>query len=397
MTTAVTPMPGWASHEASMTGLDAARMQALVDATGNPPAPQDLFQMIRRQIINEAQLEQGLREGDTRDEWIPLVSRLRYVQPSPIDMVRAAVQNQMTYGESAQWAETLGLEPAGYLNGNPDWFALLYDVHGRPPGPVEMGHAANRGIIPWQGTGATATTFQQAISESDIKDKWEPILRQLAVYFPPPGTVHTLLVHGAITEDQAIALWQQGGVSPEMAQAFSHVATVEQVTTDKALAKGEILQLVQEQAITDAEATDMLARVGYGTDNAPFLIEMAHLRYELQILRTAINNVARQYVAHKVTGAAALNDLQALGLQPEQANLIMQTLSVQRAGMVSTLTAGEIADLYYYSIADEATCMQMLQNLGYSAWDAWAIISIRAHGKQPNEPPMPAGNADSHA
>lgn len=388
---ATTPAPDWALNMAAQSGISPENFQALVDATGNPPAPQDLFQMIRRNIITEDQLEQGIREGDTRDEWIPYISQLRYVQPSPLDMVRAAVQSQMTYEQAAQWAETLGLEPAGYLDGNPDWFRLLYDVYGRPPGPQELGHAALRGFIPWEGTGAEALTFEQGISESDIKDKWIPVLKQLMQYFPPPGETSRLLMHGGITPEQAIQLWQQAGIPPDIANAYAHVAQIEQVTQDKALAKGDVLTLVQEGALDDDTAISLLSQIGYTGENATFLVQMAHFRYNLEALRRAIGQVTSLYTGHKISATEAQTAFASLGMPRAQIDSLLAMLTIQRQSEVIVPTASEVADGLYYNIIDQATAMALLEQLGYQPWDAWLKLSVRNHAPLPDEPPKPPG------
>lgn len=385
--TATTAAPGWALTEALNSGVDNERFQALVDATGMPPDTTSLFEMVRRSIIDETQLDQGIREGDTRDEWIPFVSKLRYVTPSPIDLVASAVQNQIDYSTANDLAAQLGLEPAGFINDNPDWFKLLYDTHGRPPGPVELGHAAQRGFIPWTGTGPDATTFQQGISESDLKDKWTPVLQQLAAYFPPPGEVKTLLEHGAIDPEQAQALWAAGGVPANLAAAYAHVAQFEQVTTDKAVAKGDILSLVQAQAISDETATSMLQRVGYGPDTAPYLVALAHLHYELETLRTAVSRIATLYTSFKITAVEAQNGFQSLGLPPGQVSQLLATLSAQRANEVVIPTASQVASALYYGIIDQAAAMTRLEALGYLPDDAWLVLSVRMHEPLPDAPP----------
>src|SRR5579875_957287 len=324
--TPTTPMPDWAAEEAAKSGIDSERMQTLIDITGMPPAPQDLFQMVRRQIITEDQLQQGLREGDTRDEWIPLVSKLRYVQPSPVDMVAAAVQNQLPYADAAHWAQVLGLEPADYLKNNPDWFKVLYVVHGRPPGPVEMAHAALRGIVPWTGTCPESVSFAQAVSESDVKDKYIPVLQALATYYPPPGEVKGFLVRGAITEDQAVAYWKADGIPDPLAKAYAHEATYQQTTTDLALAKSDVLEAVQEKILSDQDAIGLLSRIGYSGDAAATLVEMAHFRYNLQILRTAVNRVASLYTGHKIDATECKQGLASLGLPANQVTDLLAIL-----------------------------------------------------------------------
>ena len=390
-------IPDWATKQAAESGMSAEDFATFVGTTGMAPALQLLFEMVRRDINPEGELNaggitlvSGIQQGDIKDEWIEAVSKLRYVQPSPTDFVRAAIQAQMPYDEAATWATKVGLEPPAYLNDNPDWFKLLFDTAGRPPGPVEMAHAALRGLTSWTGTGPDSVSFAQAIAESDIKTKYTPLLQALATYYPPPGEVRTLLLHGGIDKEQAIAYWQADGIPAELAKAYAYLAETEQITQDKALAKGDILTLVQEQAISDSDARTMLEQIGYTGENATHLIEMAHFRYELEALRNSVRTVARLYTTRKVNATQAKAALESIGLPAIQVGSLMDTLTVQRDNIVLEPTAAQIAGALFYGVIDQAEATAMLIELGYSDYGAYIVLSDRMHTALPNRPPTPS-------
>jgi len=392
-TTSATAQIAANTTEAALSGMDAQRFQAMADTVGMAPALQLLFEMVRRGIIEEGALNgggttlvAGIQQSDVKDEWIDAVAKLRYIQPSPVDFVRAAVQAQMGYDEAKQWATTVGLEPAGWIGGNPDWFDLLYDTAGRPPGPQEVGRMANRGIVGWTGTGPTETTFAQAIAESDVKTKWTEALAKLEAYWPPNGEVRTLLMHGGISEAQATAYWRGNGVPADLAKAYLYIAQVEQVTQDKALAKGDIETLVQEQAISDAQATELLALVGYSGANAAAIISMAHYRYELEALRRTVGQISSLFTQHKATASQAKEALQAIGLPGEQVDSLMATLQIQRDNYAPVLTASQWANALYYQVVTQEVAQSAIEGLGYSPFDAWTLLSIRLHGPLPGQP-----------
>jgi hypothetical protein len=393
-------VPAWALSEAAKSGLGPEAFTTMIGVTGMAPSLQLLFEMVRRGIISDGTLNgggttliSGIQQSDIKDEWIEYVSKLRYVQPSPIDFVAAAVQAQMPYDEASSWATKVGLEPPGYLDGNPDWFKLLFDVHGRPPGPVEMGHAANRGIIPWDGTGPDALTFAQAIAESDIKTKWTDVLKQLAIYYPPNGEIRTLLMHGGIDDATAVSLWEKNGVPSYLATAYLHLAKIEQVTQDKALAKGDILTLVQEQAITDDEALSLLSQIGYGGDNATHLLEMAHFRFELDAIKSAVRKVTSLYVSRKINATNAKAALQDIGMPQTQIDSLLVTLTHQRDAEVLVPSPSQVTGGVYYKLITPAEGQSMLEGMGYDPWSAWFVICDRLHGKPVgfDEPPKPVG------
>lgn len=393
-------VPDWAYEEAAKSGYGTDAFNTMVGVTGMAPALQLLFEMVRRGIIEEGTLDaggttltSGIQQSDVKDEWIETVSKLRYVQPSPIDMVRAAVQDQWDdapdgydFARQKEWAITLGLEPAAYLGDNPDWFNVLLNSAGRPPGPEEMGVAANRGIIPWQGRGVSATTFEQAISESDIKNKWTPILQQLAVHWPAAGDVRTLLMHGGIDVAQATAYWQALGTPTELLDAYLYISQVEQVTQDRALAKGDILLMLQENAITDEIATELLQQIGYSGANAVFLIAMAHFRYELEALRSSIRQVSTMYTSGAITAAQAREGLEGLGMPPAQIDQVVATLQNQRKVNTVLPTAAQIASALFYQVISQDEAQTALENQGYSPFNAWLVLSVRMHGPLPDPP-----------
>lgn len=395
-------------EEASYSGINTDRFNTLIGITGVAPDLTTLYEMVRRGVISEADLVSGIKQGDIKDEWAPFVSMMRYVTVSPTDLVRAAIQGidpenaappsigvgggggtgpgSASYENAKKWAHAVGLEPNDWVGGNPDWFDMMVSVGGRPPGPVELGHAALRGFIPWAGTGAAATTFEQGIAESDVKTKWTPILEKLAQYYPPPGEVRTLLMRGGITIDQATALWEADGISPEIAKAYAHIAEVEQITQDKALAKGDILTLVQEQLLTDDEAKTALAQIGYTGSNADTLVKLAHWRYNYEALRASVRTVGRYYETWKMSSADATKALIALGLGTDQAENLVKQLTVQRNATSPLPSASSIASAYNYGVIPQDVAQSMLQDLGYSPWNAWMILSTRKHGPLPGEP-----------
>lgn len=395
-------IPDWALAEAAKSGYGTEAFSTMVGVTGMAPALQLLFEMVRRQIIDEGTLDgggitlvSGIQQSDVKDEWIDAVKNLRYVQPTPIDMVAAAVRNQWddlpagaNVEQAKAWATTLGLEPAGWLADNPDWFNILYNVAGRPLGPQEMGRLANRGQLPWSGTGSTVTSFQQGIAESDIKDKWEAAAVLLQQYWPAVGETGSLLREGGLTVAQAKAYWAAEGVPEELATALLYVSQIQQITQDRALAKADILQLVQENAVTDDEALVMLEQIGYSGDNAAFLLESAHFRFELEAIRTSVRNISTMYIKKALTTTQAKAALQGIGMPETQIDSLLVTLTNQRNAEVLIPTVAQMASALFYKIVDYPTAEAFLIQQGYSADDAWLVLSVREHA--PIEP-APAG------
>jgi hypothetical protein len=389
-----TTVPGWATSLAAESGYDADTFATQVGITGMAPNLQLLFEMIRRGVIDEGTLGDGaetlvggIQQSDIRDVWIPLVTQLRYAPPSPNDLVAAAVRHQddtlpagtdLSYWETL--AENLGLEPPNWLKGNPNWFNMLYNISGRPLGPEEMVRLANRGQLPWTGTGSTVLSVQQGVAESDIKDKWFSAVELLGQYWPAVGETGALLQHGGITEAQAEAYWTAEGVPAELLAALKYVNTVQQVTQEKLLTKGDIETLLQLQAITDQDALLMLAELGYTGDNAAAIVELAHFRFELRAIEESVRTVSTLYTSRAITATQATAALQDIGMPAAQITQLVDTLTNARNSEVKIPTVTQMASALYYGVVDYEDALAFLVEQGYSEDDAWLVLSVRMHG-----------------
>lgn len=374
-TTSVTPIPDSIFAIAAMSGYSPQYFQAIVDAGGSPPSPQDLFEMFRRGIITESQLEDGLRQGDTKDSWIANFVKLAYTTLSPIDMVRAAVQNQLDYATANALAIQLGLEPAGAVGGNPDWFQIAFNIAGRPPGPQEWGRAANRGIVPWAGTGADQISFAQTIAESDIKTKYTDALQQLAAYYPSAEETKSLYDAGSITLDQAKVYWKGVGLPDSLITAYSHSATIQQVAQERALAKGSVLTGLYDGLFTEQQAIELLDDVGYSGQVAQDLVNLTLYRREIRAIDMAVRKVGSLYVGYKLTATDAKNALDALGISANQADDLLAIWAVERKPETRLPSVGELAKAVQYGGLPFDAAVSKAENLGYTKYDATLIIA----------------------
>lgn len=381
-------IPDWAAEEASFSGVNLERFKTIVGAAGMAPDATDLFEMFRRGIITTEQLQNGFLEGPTKNKWIPSLTKLQYVPLTISDMVRAAVQAQLPYADAEDLAHKLGLEPQGWIEGNPDWFKIAFDISGRPPGPVEMAHAANRGIIPWEGTGDSELTFQQAIAESDIKTKWTPILKAISVYWPPPGETEGLYVSGGITLEQAKTFWKGSGLPQALTDAFSHKSTVQEIETEKALAKGNVLTLLYDGIISQQVALELLDTLGYSGKTATYMVEITNFRREIRAIDMAARKVGQLFLNFKITTTDALKTLQGLGIPDDQAHSLMGIWEVERTPQVRIPSIGQIGKAVKYGGLSWDEAVQKAELLGYTQYDAVLVIASEAEMPPPNGYPV---------
>lgn len=411
-------VPDWAYKQAAQLGVHSDAVDLAASIIGLPPALQELFEMYRRGIIGSDTLgpppvvtgqtpavgrdgkpltvEQGLREGDFRDDWIAAAAQLSHAWLTPLDFVRAAVQSQLGYTDARAWAESTGLDVSTQLpivttgtEATPDMFGLAFSIAGRPPGPQELGRMALRGIIPWEGTGADALTFQQGIAESDVKTKWTESLRMLSTYVPPPREVGTLLEHGAIDAATAAKYWEEGGVPADLAAGFVYMTEQEHVGQDKLLAKGQVTTGYFDGIFTNAQATELLGLLGYRDQVAADMLAIVDFRREIQAINSVVRRVGSFYESFKLSATHATQALIDVGISPEQARALLTTWGELRIQPLRVPTTTEIGKAVKYGTLTQAEGLAKLADLGYQPEDAAIVLS--SESESPIAPLPPAG------
>ena len=353
-------------------------MQFLADITGMPPSPQDLFEMYRRGIITMDDIATGLREGDTRDEWISKFQQLSHTWLSPLDFVRAAVQDQLGMDTAEAWANKSGLDITTDLGGGMNMFDLAFHIAGRPPGPEEAGRMANRGIIDWTGTGPDSVSFAQVIAESDLKTKYTNALRALQAYVPPPRMIGGLLEKGGITEAQAKKYWEMGGVPAALTDAYVYEATQQATIQEKNLAKGEILSAYFDRIIDQTTATELLHLLGYSGQVATYMLEVSDFRRELKAINAEVNRIGGYYMHHKVSEVEAQSMLTTLGVPGDQITELLSVWSVDRIAPIRVPSTDQISKAVKYGTLSQGEALAKLEVLGYTPYDAAIVLSAEA-------------------
>ena len=374
-------------QQAGESGINTENFDLLVKVTGMPPGPQDLLQMFRREIIpmgtgpgDFPSVHAGLAEGHTKDAWIPYYERLAYVWPSPIDFINAAIREQFPSKEAAfAWAAKAGLDTTTQTEIG-SFADVLYDIGGRPPGPVEAAHMAHRGIIPWQGSGPTVTSFQQAIAESDLKTKWTDSLQALSTYVLTNGEITSLVRHGFIAASDAYPYYAKNGVDGPTAALMIESALVDQLAEDRQLTKGEIGGLYKAGLLTETEATDALAVIGFHGSVGTELVNLWDFQREAAQFQRIIQIIGRQVVLGKITAPNAKATLEQMGVPDATITILLNDWALAQQVEVPSVTAAQIVSAVFYGVETPLEGILDLEALGYTEYDAWRLLSIRLHG-----------------
>jgi hypothetical protein len=372
------------------SGIAPQDFRRLVQTAGEGPAPVELAEALRRGLIPEkgqgadaTSFEQGLAESHLRDKWAEVIKRLAVREPTPIDPLEALLEGQLSEEEARNLYQRFG--------GDPEHFTWLFNSRGSAPTPLEAIEMANRGIIPWEGEGAGVVSYIQAFLEGPWRNKWAEPYRKLGEYRPPARTITAMVRSGSLSDERALELFKDIGMTAEIAQAMLDDAHHEKLAPTRQLALGMVEQLYREQIVSAEDATGMLGALHYTAEEAALILQLQDLQRAVKATDAAIGRIHTLYVTRKIDRSRAVGALSALHVPPAQQEDLVATWDVERSSNVKVLTAAEIASAHYYKIIDQPLAIQELVGIGYTPLDAWILLSVRSHKPLDNMPaPGPA-------
>lgn len=381
---------GTGASSAANYGLDPDKFRTLVELAGESLGPDALAVALRRGLISESDrgadstsFEQGIAESHLANKWADVVKSLAIEWPSPADALQALLEGQIDAGTAQDLYKKFG--------GDPDYFTMLFNTRGEAPTPTQALELANRGIIPWSGSGPDVVSYEQAFLEGPWRNKWLKSFEALGAYLPPPRTVTAMLKEGAIDKPTATSLLLKQGLTTDLVAAYVSGATKPKTATQKEVALADVLALYSDKIITETDATGMLASLGYDAQEAALVLKLQDVHRSAGAINTALSRVHSLYVGHKISHTTAAATITSLGVPADQVAAIIATWDLEAAVNIKTLSAAEIGSAFVYSIMTQDEAMQELQHLGFQPFDAWVLLSVHNKAPLPGKPaPDPA-------
>lgn len=371
--------------EAAKSGVGPDLFAILTHLAGDAPGPQQLAEALRRGAITEdgvgpgsTSFQQGIAEGRLADKWAPVIKALAKLWPTPVDALNAALKGQVTDEEGQRLYELLG--------GDLQFYTWLRDTEGEGPTPLQAADWARRGIIPFDGTGPDVTSYAQAVRESRYRDKWADAYRASALFIPNPREVVTLLKDGAVTKDQAAVWMRQAGADDATVAAFIAEADATALSQYRGLTTTTVLGMFYDQLISEADTAAILESLHVSPQAVPLMLAYADLQRAIAAQKSAVTRVGTLYAARKITEQTARQSLLTLKVPAGALNDIIATWQLENSISVKLLTEAQIADAFERAIMTPEEALTELQNIGYTPFDAWVVLSIKAKAPLPGRP-----------
>lgn len=358
-------------QEFKHSGYDEPHGKVLAELVGLPPGPIELLQMLNRGIITDGSYYVGIREGHTKTKWANALKALRHLILTPIEYANLRLRGWITTQEMYDGGKLSGADQAH--------MDLLYDMQGRPPGPGQLQTAFNRELIDKQ-------RFTKGIQESDVREEWVDVEFGLRERFPTIFALRTLTQTGIfdIATTAQILRWE--GIRPEFALKMATGWAAGKTAKQKELTMGMIETLYESRYIDAGQATALLTKLGYTSDEITLILELGDARRVKHFLDTAVSHVHSKFVGFRITTAQATNELNALNLSAQAVADIMATWELEKQIAMPTLTAAQFATAVHYGVLTRAEATTGIRDLGYSAHDTEVVIDNRLHGTPSGQP-----------
>lgn len=371
---------------AAESGVSPSMFATLRHLAGDAPASGQLAEALRRKLIDRdgtgpesTSFRQGIAEGRLADKWTGLIEGLAKLWPTPVDALDAALKGQITPEEGKQLYELLG--------GDLQFYAWLLSSQGEGPTPLEAVEMANRGIIPWDGTGPEITSYAQAVRESRYRNKWAAAYKGFAIYMPPPSEVASLLERGAIGQDTAIRLWHKSGLDRDTVSAYLQAAAFDDTAQQRGLGISEVLDMYYGQLIDQDQARRLLGVFHVPDHTMTLLFAYADMRRGVAAVTSAVRRIQSLITARKIDEQTAREALIRLKIPGDTIDELLQTWLLEASISVKVLTETQVIDAWTEKVITQAEAEIELQALGYTAWDAYVLLSIKNKAPLPNPPP----------
>lgn len=371
--------------EAAGSGIDEDRLKVLANLVGLPPAQHELLQMWNRGIIDETDVDIGIREGHQKTKWTLPFKRLRWSVLSELQYVEARVRGWITNDELYA-----GGALTGYTKAQLD---LLHSTHGRPISARGVARGLARGgkrldpVADFTGANPIAAdgsavdpipdTLFKAMQQSNVQQQWYDLERRDIVNYPSLFMLNRLAIADPTYIPRAVTILGYQIYDPVDITAIEKYWN-DQTGAAQAVKKETVAQLTAQflAGVLSPEAlTTALTGMGYTNDQAQDLIVTTEFKAASAERTRATRSLEKRYVAAQISDLTAQTQLALLGWPQGVIDAKLAAWLGERDEQLTSLTVPQIAKGLSSGALTAATATPLLQELGE---DANAIATIIA-------------------
>jgi hypothetical protein len=281
-----------------------------------------------RELLSNKEFERHLKEAGFNDELIHAIKEGAYYYPSAGDFIRFAVRDTFRedvvekYQYDAEYPKQIE-EYAKKAGFRPEWLKHYWRAHWELPS-ITLGYEMlHRGVI-------TEDDLRTLLKIADIAPYW--IHKTIQVSYSPYTRVDVRRMYrdGVLTREQVKRAYKDIGYDDEHAENLTVWTTKQSLAKERDLTKTEIKTAYLQGEITQGEAIEHLQGLGYDEDEADLILTLAEYQEEKRMRDYEIRVLKKEYAKGLITGEKLKKSLQALGLSEKYMDLIMRESMLSR-------------------------------------------------------------------
>lgn len=392
----------WARRQATRLGITPELFDVVVRTTGNPPGWETMLELWRRGVTDEANVEQALRESSLKNKYIDQIKALRFVLPSPSDLIRFLVRDAFDDTVAGQLAtdtdfdQKFNAELFAQVGLSEDLARRFWRAHWQLPSPTqlfEMHHrtsdAPTDNSEPVQlPSGATVHRLVSADflrQTLQINDLLPPFLdKYRAISFNPPTRVDARRMYLAdqFTDDDLFRAFLDEGYTPQFAgqmltwmQSAKAKAKHEEALKNAAPVIAHVRRMYAAGLLGASEATSNLTDLGVDSDIVALWLRSDDLDREQRRASALRDDLHRLYVAEVFGEDEVATRLENEGYTRAEIGKLLEDwrldLQLKEESddqrRARELTKSHVLDAYRDRRVNRSEAAELLRSMGYHA------------------------------
>jgi hypothetical protein len=342
-----------AAEIARLNGLRPEDWPAYYANQGNPPAPEQLLELWRRGFIDEADVDRGLREGRTRDEWIPAMRDLRYEPISSADAIDAWLRGHIGEEAASRLLTENGLLPRDQQ--------IAFANAGNPLALQQLMEALRRGFI-------DEATFVHGFRESRYRDEWAQTALRLR--YSPMSTADAVeaSIQGYLSKADAKRYATDNGLDPADFDTLW-------LTAGEPLSRTELETLFNRGQVTRAQVEQGLRESRLKDTWIPAALDL-HVRYP------ELRQITLLLETGSLSHDAALELVLQLGYTEQIAAAMIADAEARATGQYRRLALSQVLSMYEEKLIGQEQAEAFLEALHYSAGTVTQLLALADHTRR---------------
>jgi hypothetical protein len=306
--------------EAAAGGMDRERLFVETALRGNPMGPHESAQAVFRGIIDRADFDRAIAEGNTRNEWRDAIFDQSRQIPTAHEYVELHLRNYIDVAGMNEGTARHGMSAADT--------DVLFKAAGRPLSFHQVFIGTRRGGSLGGPIGDIDPAFIDSLRKSNIRPEYYNLAWAQRYVYPTTFALRGLTQSGAITEAEAEQVLLYEGWEPTFAKrvaTFWAGGTGTTPTTDPLVKKAQSQLWTathRSYVVSDAsesEARTRLAELGATGAAQDTIIGLWNAERTLVRADLSRSDVRKEYEATRITEAEAITRLEQLGYSQAEA------------------------------------------------------------------------------